>query len=98
MKSILLLAFALLSAGAAVAGPSVSCTMRKQEIIVYDRAKKTSTEQEDWIVDCTIKVGEKLIFSDTLPLAHPATFVEASGAVDEFRKKKAGEIVKAYKP
>lgn len=92
------LAFALLSASAVMAGPGVSCTMRKQDIVIYDRQKKTSTEQEDWIVDCTIKVNDKVIFADTLPLAHPATFAEASGAVDEFRKKKAGEILKAYKP
>lgn len=92
------IAFALLSASAAMAGPSVSCTMRKRDIVVYDREKKTSTETEDWIVDCKITVSEKVIFSDTLPLAHPANFQEASGAVDEFRRVKSKEILKAYKP
>jgi hypothetical protein len=92
------LAFALLSATAAVAGPNVSCVMRKQDIVVYDREKKETHEEEDWIVDCSIKVNDKVIFSAPLPMLHPATFQEAVGSVEEFRSRKAKEILKAYKP
>lgn len=76
--------------------PRTSCIARKNDIVTYNRETKATTESVDWIVDCTIKLGDKQIFAGPLPLLHPSTFPEAMGAIEEFMTKKAPQIVKDY--
>lgn len=73
---------------------SVSCAAKNQQIVVYDQHRKKTYDGDDWIVDCTIKIGGNQIFADTLPLGHPAQFSDAMVAIQEFTTKKAKEIVK----
>lgn len=76
----------------------ISCRMQHSPVIVIDRKDglTTSHEEDDWRVDCTIEFDGKTIFASPLPLVHPAKIDEALGAFEEFRKKKAGEIVAEY--
>jgi hypothetical protein len=90
----------LLAAGAGVCAEppaKISCLAERQEFVVYDAKTKTSKEFESWRASCTIKKGSEEIYSGTLALPYPATFREAMDAIEEFRTKKAVEILKKEK-
>lgn len=74
----------------------VSCVMRNQQEILVHR-DGTNEMVDDWMVDCTLSVGEHRIWAGPLPLAHPAPFSEASGAVEQFRTVKAPQLVKEWR-
>lgn len=80
--------------------------MRNVGMVVFHHDTGVMEEQDDWYADCTITYKNEKLYAGPVvvlhegiwePLAHPATFREASDAVDEFRTKRAREIVKEYK-
>lgn len=83
-----LLAFALLSASAAMAGPKVSCTAQSNQVVSYDRATKQTTEREVWMVSCS--APERKSLSEMYP-----TFDEAMDAIKAYRGGCAGNCDKA---
>lgn len=75
---------------------SVSCIAVNRPMDVYNAQSKKYEEVDDWHVDCTIRRGDKLVYGpEPLALGYPASYAEAMQAIDEFRKKKAAEIVKS---
>ena len=78
--------------------PHISCKLTHSPVVVYDHKTNPPTihEDDDWTADCTIELDGKIIFAAPLPLVHPAKIDEVMGAFEEFRKKKAGEIVAKY--
>ena len=54
-------------------------------------------EADDWRVNCKIVQGDKTIWNEDLPLAHPTPYQEAMSAIDKFRKEDAPKILKKLK-
>src|SRR4051812_31466468 len=80
--------------------PKVSCIATNHpETLVTHNADGTAKVEEidDWLVSCTITVGEKKVYDGQLVLPHPTEFHEAMVAIDEFRRVKAGVILKEKK-
>jgi hypothetical protein len=82
-----ILAFALLFASAAVAGPKVSCVATSNQVVSYDRETKQTTEREEWLVNCSGK-GEPMSKSFD-------TFHEAMQAIEAYRNGCTGNCDKA---
>ena len=74
-----------------------SCVMRQIGMTRFDHQTGELSEVEDWYADCDVTYQGKKIWAGALPLAHPASYRDASEAVDDFRTKKAREIAKDYK-
>jgi hypothetical protein len=80
--------------------PRVDCKLDNEPwTVVRHREDKTAYEEEvdDWRVSCTITVGDKKVYDAPLDLAHPTAFRDAMEAVEEFRTKKAAQIIKQKK-
>jgi hypothetical protein len=101
MKRAVILAAVLLPAGVLRAQktslPKVSCQAENFPEVVTNAHTKKAEERDNWRVNCTIKRGDEVIHSGRLVLPYPASFREAMDAIDEFRTKKAPEILKKPK-
>lgn len=78
----------------------VSCVaLNIPEEIVHKFADNHAVleEVDDWRVNCKIVQGDKIIWNEDLPLAHPTTYQEAMSAIDKFRKEEAPKILKKLK-
>ncbi|HLZ91094.1 MAG TPA: hypothetical protein VKQ28_05215 [Candidatus Acidoferrum sp.] len=87
----------LAGAGVCAEPPKVKCTAERQEFVVFDAKTKTEKGYENWHVTCAIKKGGQEVYSGPLVLPYPATFRDAMDAIEEFRSKKAPEILKGKK-
>lgn len=94
LKTLLLMA-ALLSARAVQSEPTskVSCMIKNVGVVMYDKKSGKSSNGDDWYADCTITVGDRKIYAESLIVGHPASLRDAVEAVEEFRKVKAPKIV-----
>ena len=76
----------------------VSCTATNYpEIIVHNdehNKKASEEEKDDWRVSCKITVGEEVIFNQAIDMPHPTEYRDAMDAIDEFRKKRAPQLIK----
>lgn len=74
----------------------VTCIAENYPVMTVSHADKQAKEVEvdDWRVSCSLFSGEEKIFEQALPLAHPTSFREAMDAIDEFRRKRAPQILK----
>jgi hypothetical protein len=90
--------------------PKVSCVMNNHSYVVshFDKTtgKLNEEEMDDWWVGgfnsedksgCTITVDGKVVYDAPLATAHPTEYRDAMDAIDVFRKKTAGEIIKALR-
>lgn len=76
---------------------TVTCVAVNHPVDVFDAKEKAPVERDSWRVDCTVKVGEKLVWSGPLVLAEFATFRDAMLAIDEFRTKTAPKLARESK-
>ena len=59
-----------------------------------DTEKLEEHEEDDWFVECRIMKAEKILFKEEVIIPHPTAYRDAMIAVDEWRTKRAGEIIK----
>lgn len=64
-----------------------NCILSNQPYILMHK-DGSSEEREDWFVDCTVTIEDKVVSKVRLNLAHPTEFPEAAAAAREFVKKK----------
>lgn len=108
-RTVLLLTSLIAPAAAASPSlPKVSCVMTNHPYVISHYAQKElhPEEIEDWWIGgynaedktgCTIEVEGKVVYKAPLVTAHPASLTDATVAVDEFRKVRAGQILKEMK-
>jgi hypothetical protein len=75
---------------------TVSCTLHNHPYDLYNAQTKAVVEKDDWRVTCTVKYKKDTVFDGELPLARPTEFRDAMLAVDEFRTKRAPQLVKEW--
>lgn len=78
----------------------VSCIATNYpEVLVHKNSDNTATltDLDDWRVNCKITIREAVIFNEALTLPHPTEYMAAMAAIDDFRKKRALQILKDAK-
>src|SRR5438105_9496940 len=78
--------------------PKVSCFAENHPETFLDGQTGKEQERDNWTAKCEIRQGDAVLYAPTrLILPYPATFRQAMDAIDEFRSKKAVEILKEKK-
>jgi len=72
----------------------VNCIARNKPYDELDAKTRKVQEKDNWEVSCQIERDGKVIYERGLPLPFSATLAEAVEAIEEFRTKKAPEILK----
>lgn len=79
----------------------VSCvaTNHPYHLVHFNKDAGTSTveEVEDWRVECKIEVKGEKVYEAELPLARPTAYLDAMTAINEFRTKKAPQVMREMK-
>lgn len=79
----------------------VSCILTNHQFILshYNNAtgKLDEHDEDDWTVECSIAKKDTTLFKQVLPLARPTNYHDAMDAVNEWRTKRAPEIIKEQK-
>lgn len=75
---------------------TVSCVLRNHSYDLIDAKTKAVVERDDWRVTCTVTYKKQKLYDAELPLARPTEFRDAMLAVDEFRTKRAPQLVKEW--
>lgn len=74
----------------------VSCVLHNHPYDLYDAQTQRAVEKDDWRVRCTVTWKKQTVYDDELTLARPTEFRDAMVAVDEFRTKRAPQLVKEW--
>jgi len=78
--------------------PRFSCLMTNHPYQVLDaKTHKPVDHDENWQATCTVTYKNEKVYSGRLPLPLDSTQMEASAAVEDFRKHKLPEILKSLK-
>jgi len=70
--------------------------LRNKPYDLIDAQTKRVVEKDDWRVQCTVTWKKDKVYDSELPLARPTEFRDAMLAVDEFRTKRAPQLVKEW--
>jgi hypothetical protein len=75
---------------------AVTCVLHNHPYDLVNAQTGKVVEHDDWRVQCTVTWKKDKVYDAELTLARPTEFRDAMFAVDEFRTKRAPQLVKEW--